>query len=260
MNNLCKDILKLPCAGQALSFCTALAKVFEDHHLPRDHLQRQQALEPGKTPTIVRFSPTRWTGSEMLLGTILLSRGAISMDLIKAKQKTIDMDFPSSLFDAVMEHKNWDNLGMWEPVLRCIEAITDYLQADTTPLSAVHASSLYLEASLLTSAETRSTREIILGLLKSRYATIFSHAHMLAVYLDPRFLPFHKVSRASFVKPFTGTDAAMCLAATKRLIRSSPDTKQADAVTQSSQAIQGSFPFFGQRTTADCAQLSRPPS
>ncbi|KAK1859366.1 hypothetical protein I4F81_001963 [Pyropia yezoensis] len=253
MNNLCRDILKLPGACHVLSFCTALARFFGNYHLPREHLRRQQALEPGRTPTIKLFSPTRLTGSAALLGTILSNRGDISTVLFKAKQKTIGMDFPPSLFDAVMEPKNWDNLRMWEPVLRCVTAITDYLQADTTPLSGIHASFLCLEASLLPSAEAHITRESILGLLKSRYGTIFSYAHMLAFYLGPRFLPFHEASRAPVVKPFTGTDAAMCLAAAKRLIRPSPDTEQAVVVTQVTQAILGSFPFFGRRTTSECA-------
>jgi hypothetical protein len=68
---------------------------------------------------------------------------------LKANQKVLDINFDSKLHDAVMMPSNWDELGIWEPILRTIANVTDYLQADTTPISGVHALFLYFERSLV---------------------------------------------------------------------------------------------------------------
>ena len=258
MNNLCRDILKIPAALRALAFCTALAKLFGNHHLPHYHLFQQQALEPTPPPTLKLFSPTRWTGSAALLTSTLKNRSAISTVLFKAQQKNITMDFPDSLFAAVLDNSNWDAVSVWEPVLRNIAAITDYLQADTTPLSGVHAAFLCLEASLVPSSVSGSMRAEILGFIKARYATIFSHVHILAFYLDPLFMPYKEVSRASAVKPFEGTDGAACLDATKRLLRAAPAAEQAVITTQVTQTILGNYPFFQTGATSESAKQVPP--
>jgi hypothetical protein len=44
-----------------------------------------------------------------------------------------------------MDVSTWDAIAEWEPVLRYIAVVTDYLQSKTTPLSGVHMSFLYLK-------------------------------------------------------------------------------------------------------------------
>ncbi|KAK1863288.1 hypothetical protein I4F81_005846 [Pyropia yezoensis] len=100
MNNLFRDIPKLPSALRALAFCTALAKFFCSHHLPREHLRVESMAEPRPPPTLKLFSPTQWKGSASLLSTTLKTRSAITTALFMAKKKVIDMDIPPSLFDA----------------------------------------------------------------------------------------------------------------------------------------------------------------
>jgi hypothetical protein len=45
----------------------------------------------------------------------------------KAKQKVIDMDFDNTFFEAAMDVSTWDAIAEWEPMLRCISVVTDYL-------------------------------------------------------------------------------------------------------------------------------------
>jgi hypothetical protein len=45
-----------------------------------------------------------------------------------------------------MNVSTWDAIAEWEPVLRYRAVVTDYLQSDTTLLSGVHVSFLYLES------------------------------------------------------------------------------------------------------------------
>jgi hypothetical protein len=101
-----------------------------------------------------------------------------------------------------MNVSTWDAIAEWEPVLRYIAVVTDYLQSDTTPLSFVHASFLYLEtvgASFLAPTPVRST---ITSFLKKLNASIYSPAHVLAFYLEPFFLGCRDASRISSIKPF----------------------------------------------------------
>jgi len=161
----------------------------------------------------------RWTRTASLLTSVIKNLGSITTVLFKAKQRVIEMDFPPSLFDSIMENDDWDNVAQWEPVLRTLLAVTNYVQADTTPLSGVHACFLSLEASLVLFNFPLSIRDEIRGVIKLRYATIFSPAHVLSFCLDPVFLPFREMSRASTVKPYTMTGAEVCMEAAKRLMR-----------------------------------------
>jgi len=244
MNNLCRDILKIFAALRALAFCTVLAKLFGNGHLPHDHICQQQALDPIPPATLKLFSLTKWTGSAALLTTSLKNRRTISTVLFQSQQKNIAMDFPDSILAAVPDNSNWDFVARWKPVARKIVAITDYLQADATQLSGLPASFLCLEASLVPSNVPGSMRDKILGFIKARYATLFSHVHILALHLDPLFISYKEVSRASSAKPLDGTDGAACLDATKRLFRETPATEQAGVMTQVTQTLLRSYPFL----------------
>lgn len=114
------------------------------------------------------FSPTRWTGSASLLSTTLKNRSADITVVFKAKQKAIDMDFPPSFFDAMMDTTNWDDVALWEPVISTVAFITAYLQADTTPLSAVHASFESLEAALSPSSGRAGEHAEMVSIIKAR--------------------------------------------------------------------------------------------
>jgi hypothetical protein len=71
----------------------------------------------------------------------LQNREAITTVIFKAKQKVIDMVFENTFFEAAMDVSAWDASAEWEPVLRYIEVVTDYLQSDTTPCLASMCSS-----------------------------------------------------------------------------------------------------------------------
>jgi len=258
MKNLCRDILMIPAVLQALAFCTALAKLFGNHHLPQYHLCQQQALERVLPPTLKLFHPTRWTMSAALLTAVLKNRSAISIVLFKAQHKNITINFSDLLLAAVPDNSNWDTVTTWEPVVRNIAAITDYSQADTTPLSGVHAPFLCLDASLVPSNVPGTMRDEILGFIKARYATIFSHVHILAFYLVPLFMSYKEVSRASAVKPLDGTDGAACLHATKRLLRAAPAAEQGAVSTQVTQTLLGSYPFLQSGATSKVSKVVPP--
>jgi len=204
------------------------------------------------------LSPTRWTGTVSLLISVLKNRGSIRTVLFKAKQRFNDMDFPPSLFDSVRENDDWDNVAQWEPVLCTLSAITNYLQADTTPLSDVYACFLSLEAYLVPSNFPLSIRDEIRGFIKLRYATIFSPAHVLSFYLDPVFVLIREMSRASTVKPYTMTDAAVCMKAAKRLVRTASEEEKVTVVMQVTQVLMGSFPFLRTGAVEESSRLSLP--
>jgi hypothetical protein len=145
MSNLCRDVLKLPKALSALSFATTMAKCFSNRHLPREHLRVEREKLSPKTSTLKVYSQTRWTGAVTLLRKVMQNSEANTAMFFKAKQKVIDMDFDKTFFEAVMDVSTWDAIAEWEPMLRYIVVVTDLLQSDTTPLSGVHASFLYLE-------------------------------------------------------------------------------------------------------------------
>ena len=258
LSNLCRDIIKMPAVLRVVSFCTVLAEFFHKHLLPRAHLIKQQQTETPQPPTLKLFSPTMWTETASLLTSVLKNRGSITTVLLKAKQRVINMDFPPFLFDLVMESDNWDNVAQWEPVLCTLSAITNYLQADTTPLSGVHACVLSLEASLVPSNFPLSIRDEIRGFIKLRDATIFSPAHVLSFYLDPVFVPFREMSRASKVKPYTMTDAAVCVEAAKRLVRTASEEEKVTVVMQVTQVLMGSFPLSRTGAVEESSRLSLP--
>jgi len=71
----------------------------------------------------------------------------------------------------------------------------------------------------MTTTFPAAVRDDVRSMIKARYATIFTPAHILAFHLDPPFVRFRHASRVSQVKPYTRMDAAMCMEATKRLVR-----------------------------------------
>jgi len=258
MSNLCRDIVKLPSVLLAVAFCTMLAKFFHGHHLPRAHLIKEQEKETPRPPTMKLFSPTRWTGEARLLISTLKNRGTITTVLFKAKQRAINMDFPTSLFDAVMDNDNWDNVAQWEPVLCTLASMTNYLQADTTPLSGVHASFLSLEASLMPTTFPAAVRDQVRSFIKARYAAIVTPAHVLAFFLDPLFVQFREASRASAVKPYSEMDVAVCMDAAKLLVWAASEAERATVPTQVTQAILGTFQFLREPAVRRTRQLSLP--
>jgi Protein of unknown function (DUF 659)/hAT family C-terminal dimerisation region len=219
MSNLVKNLLTVEDASKGLAFAMSLAKFFGGRHLPRAHLQTQAAAEIPRPRTLKMFSRTRWTGSSSAMDCALENENAVQVVVMKAKRGTIDMDLPSELYQSVIDDDNWRRLKVWAPILREIAAVTMYLEADTTPLSGVHLSFLYLERVFKdASGVDAATKTRILAYLKMRYATIYSAVHILAFYLDPALVKVRQASRMSVVKPYTTSDASVCIAAGKALL------------------------------------------
>jgi hypothetical protein len=146
----------------------------------------------------------------------LENANAVQVLVMKAKRGTIDMDLPSELYQSVIDDGNCSRLKVWAPVLREIAAVTTYLEDDTTPLSGVHLSFLYLERVFKDASGVDAEREICLfTYLKMRYATIYSAVHVLSFYLNPAFVNIRQDSRMSGIKPYTTSDALECIAAAK---------------------------------------------
>jgi hypothetical protein len=116
-----------------------------NRYLPREQLRIERDKLSPMPPTLKLYAQTRWTGAATLLSTVLQNREAITTVFFKAKQMVIDLDFDNSFFEAAMDVSTLDAIAEWEPVMRCIAVVTDYLQSDTIPLSGVHASFIYLE-------------------------------------------------------------------------------------------------------------------
>jgi hypothetical protein len=140
----------------------------------------------------------------------------------KAKQKVIDLDFDNTTFEAAMDVSKWDAIAEWEPVLRYIVIVTDYLQSETNPLSGVHASYLYLETVMASSLATAPVPSTITSFVTKRYASIYSSVHVLSFYLNPFFLGCRDASRVSSIKPFVESDASECAKSTRRFLRQAP--------------------------------------
>jgi hypothetical protein len=108
---------------------------------------------------------------------------------MKAKRGKIDMDLTSELNQFVIDDDNWSRLKVWSPILRVIAVVTTYLEDDTTPMSGVHLSFLYLERVFKdVSGVYTETKIRLFTYQKMRYATIYSAVHILAFYLDPAFV------------------------------------------------------------------------
>ncbi|KAK1862408.1 hypothetical protein I4F81_004982 [Pyropia yezoensis] len=83
--------------------------------------------ERSNTAFVLDANNINRSARKKLLEAGVFSFAAITTALIKAKQKVIDMDFSPSLFDEVMDTTNWDGVLIWEPVIRTVAFITDYL-------------------------------------------------------------------------------------------------------------------------------------
>jgi hypothetical protein len=117
MSNLCKDILKLPSDNKPLVFCTIVAKVFGNRHLPRAHLRAQSLLETDSKPPMFHLPPpTRWTGAARLFVTVSMNRNAIDEVFSKERRKIIDIDRPAELAAAVDDPELWDAVDLWAPI------------------------------------------------------------------------------------------------------------------------------------------------
>jgi hypothetical protein len=129
------------------------------------------------------------------------------------------MDRPAELAAAVDDPELWDAVDLWAPILSEIAAVTDYLQSDTTPLSGVHLSFVYLSYFVLSTTLNEETKTAIVGFMKSRYATVYDDIHVLSFYLDPLFVPAREASRRCKVKAGeeSRSDASRCLAAAAAL-------------------------------------------
>jgi hypothetical protein len=165
-----------------------MAKYFYNRHLSRENLRVERNKLSSKLPTLELYAQTCWTGAVTLLSTVLQNCEAITTVFFKAKQKVIDMDFDNTFFEAAMNVSTWGAIAEWEPVLRYIAVVTDYLQSDTTPMSGVHVSFLYLETVVASSLAPAPIRSTITSFSKKRYANIYSPVHVLEFYLDPVFL------------------------------------------------------------------------
>jgi hypothetical protein len=159
-----------------------MAEYFSNRHLSREHLRVERDKLSPKPPTLKLYAQTRCNGAATVLSTVVQNREAITAVFFKAKQKVIGMDFDNTFFEAAMDVSTWDAIAEWEPVLRYIVVVTDYLQSDTTPLSGDHASFLYFETVVASSLATAPVRSTITSFLKKRYASIYSPVHVLAFY------------------------------------------------------------------------------
>jgi hypothetical protein len=113
-------------------FVIAMDTYFSNRQPPREHLRVERDKLSPKPPTLQLYAQTRWTGSATLLSTVLQNREAITAVFFKAKQEAIDMAF-DTFFEAAMDVSTCDAIAEWEPVLRYIAVVTDYLQSDSTP-------------------------------------------------------------------------------------------------------------------------------
>jgi hypothetical protein len=149
----------------------------------------------------------------------LENENAVQVLVKKAKRVTIDMDLPSELYQYVIDDDNCSRLKVWAPVLREIAAVTTYVEDDTTPLSGVNLSFLYLERVFKDASGIDAETKIrIFTYLKMRYATIYSAVLVLAFYLYPAFVNIRQDSRMSGIKPYTTSDALECIAAAKAVL------------------------------------------
>jgi hypothetical protein len=128
-------------------------------------------------------------------------------------------------------------------VLRYIAVVTDYLQADITPLSGVHVPFSNLETVVALSLAPAPVRSTITSFLK-RYTSIYSPVHVLAFYLNPFFLGCLDASRISSIKPFVESDASECAKSTRRLLRHAPPATQAACVAQVSHVVMGTVSYL----------------
>jgi hypothetical protein len=143
-----------------------------------------------------------------------------------------------------MDVLTWDAIAEWEPVLRYIAVVTDCLLSDTTPLSGVHVSFLYLETVVASSLAPAPVRSTIISFLEKHYASIYSLVHVLEFYLDPFFLGCRDASRISSIKPFVESDASECAKSTRRLLRHAPSATQSACMAQVTHVVMGTVPYL----------------
>jgi hypothetical protein len=191
----------------------------------------------------------------------LENENAVQVVVMKAKRGTIDMDLPLELYQSVIDDDNWSRLKVWAPILREIAAITTYLEADTTPLSGVHLSFLYLERVFKDASGVDAATKIrLFRYLKMRYATIYSAVHILAFYLDPALVKVRQASRMSDIKPYSTSDASACIAAGKALLNHG-QASQANRAAVEDQIVSvctSAAPYLSPLAIADNASFRLP--
>jgi hypothetical protein len=218
LSNLAKDVLKIPDATKALSFCTTLAKFFS-RHLPREHFRAEAAKHIPPPRTIKLHPSTRWTFASGTVASVLGNMQFIKVVVMMSKARNINMEMPQELFDAVMEQVNWNRLKRWHPILREIAAVNNYVQGDNAPLSAVHLVFLYLELAFQNAELDCGVKVSLKRFLQNRYTSVYSPGHAISFYLNPLLLECWSASKKSSIKPFTGGDVRQCTAAASSIVR-----------------------------------------
>jgi hypothetical protein len=67
-----------------------------------------------------------------LVRNVLQNRIPVLTVLFKGNQKVLEMNFDTTLRDAVMMPSNWEELGIWEPTPQKIANVTNHLQTNIT--------------------------------------------------------------------------------------------------------------------------------
>jgi hypothetical protein len=98
----------------------------------------RKAVSEAADPETLRAGALDWSRHSTEDGNAKL-RGEYYC-VFKAKKTVIEMDFDNTCFEAETDVSTWDAIAEWEPILRYIAVVTDYLQSDTNPFSGAHAS------------------------------------------------------------------------------------------------------------------------
>lgn len=176
--------------------------------------------------------------------------------ITKAFAKVIDLTLKDGIDALILDHKNWDLLKKWDPLLARIAELNICTQGDLTPLSAAHARFLHLESVLsISESLTLLEKKDLFASLKSRCQSIYSDAHALALHLDPAFILMRNRSRCS--RLLEKNDMQACNLAVKSIIRNDEDTQQ--KASRQVGALMGGFaPLFTGESCKSSASSHHP--
>lgn len=194
LHNLCKDLLKMAGPKSTLGKVLVVVKGIRNVHLLTSMFDMLCAQKLNTSYVLILFTTSRWTTSTFALKRLLLVK-----QVLVAMPHSIDHDdtfravsMCADLRDIILDTVFWQHVVALHRILLPLNACTGFLEGDEATLSVVYACFLGVAHHFRTIdddqlLQLRLERHTLLELIHSRFKTIFSPAHALALMTDPLF-------------------------------------------------------------------------
>lgn len=193
LSNFVKDICKIQFVKETLTKTIKLAQLFRNTHVANDLLAKERNKLDDAPQTIKSYSVTRWNGVAVLCRSVIDNKELIASVFSNQKmcdQASRSLDLRSNskaseVMSFATEGEYWSALEKITPLFQFVNYLVTFLEGDTIPISYAPLSFLLISESLKHFNLPDNVVDAAEVALKSRFSTIVSDVHALAVVLDP---------------------------------------------------------------------------